>query len=166
HNFNDSYHRFPSGIMVPIGTGSGMVFPSSCPRCQQPPIPGKWGSWLTWIQPYMEQDTLYQHLDLNNREYAYSLGASSWAATVIRSYICPSDYVPKETIQYNAYYFGVNSYFANAGTKAWPVSSASLNGIMYYNSSVRFGDITDGTSNTLLVGERYSRDPVVPDAQL
>jgi prepilin-type processing-associated H-X9-DG protein len=60
----------------------------------------------------------------------------------------------------------VNSYFGNAGTKAWPVSSASLNGVLYYNSSVKISDITDGTSNTLLAGERYSKDPAVPDSDL
>src|SRR5262249_32651476 len=54
----------------------------------------------------------------------------------------------------------------NAGTKAWPVSQASLNGVLYYNSSVRIADITDGTTNTLLAGERYSRDLAVQDANL
>ena len=60
----------------------------------------------------------------------------------------------------------MNSYFANAGTKAWNVASASFNGVMYYNSSVKIGQITDGTSNTLLVGERYSKDPDLQDADL
>jgi prepilin-type N-terminal cleavage/methylation domain-containing protein/prepilin-type processing-associated H-X9-DG protein len=166
HNFHDSYHRFPSGIMAAIGTGSGAILPSSCPRCAQPPIPGKWGSWLTWILPYMEQQPLYNELNLNGREYGYCLGPTSPGATVVPTYICPSDYVPKPTIQYGTYYFGVNSYFGNAGTKAWPVASASLNGVLYYNSRVRITDISDGTSNTLLAGERYSQDPAVADANL
>jgi prepilin-type N-terminal cleavage/methylation domain-containing protein/prepilin-type processing-associated H-X9-DG protein len=166
HAFHDSYKRFPSGIMVGIGSGSGSVLPSSCPRCQQPPIPGKWGSWLTWILPYMEQAPLYNHLDLNGREYNYCAGPNSPGASVVPTYICPSDYVPKETIQYSTYFFGVNSYFANAGTKAWPVSVASLNGVLYYNSRVKIGSITDGTSNTLLAGERYSQDPDVSDTNL
>ena len=81
-------------------------------------------------------------------------------------YLCPVDWVPEQTIQYGAYYFGVNSYFANAGTSAWPVATASLNGVMYYNSSVRIDHIIDGTSNTLLAGERYSRDPGLQDKDL
>jgi prepilin-type processing-associated H-X9-DG protein len=84
----------------------------------------------------------------------------------VKTYVCPADYVPLPTINYSVYYFGVNSYFGNAGTKAWPVSSASLNGVLYYNSSVRLTDISDGTSNTLLAGERYSRDPAVSDTDL
>jgi prepilin-type N-terminal cleavage/methylation domain-containing protein/prepilin-type processing-associated H-X9-DG protein len=166
HNFHDTNKHFPSGIMVPIGTGSGMVFPSSCPRCPQDPMPGKWGSWLTWIEPYVEQDNLYKQLNLDGREYGYCAGPTSPGATVVKTYICPSDYVPKSTIQYSIYYFGVNSYFGNAGTKAWPVSAASLNGVLYYNSSVRISDITDGTTNTLLAGERYSKDRIVADVNL
>ncbi len=166
HNFHGTYKRFPSGLMVPVGTGSGAIFPSTCPRCQQPPMPGKWGSWLTWILPYMEQGPLYGQVDLNNREYAYANGPTTPAAQVVPTYLCPSDYVPLTTIQYGTYYFGVNSYFANAGTKAWPVSAASLNGVMYYNSSVRIADVTDGTSNCLLAGERYSQDPAMSDADL
>jgi prepilin-type N-terminal cleavage/methylation domain-containing protein/prepilin-type processing-associated H-X9-DG protein len=166
HSFHDANKRFPSGIMAALGTGSGAILPSSCPRCAQPPMPGWWGSWLTYILPYVEQQSLYNELTLTQREYAYCLGPSSPGATVVPLYICPSDYVPEATIQYGAYYFGVNSYFGNAGTKAWPVSSASLNGVLYYNSSVRIADISDGTSNVLLAGERYSRDPNVPDVDL
>ena len=67
---------------------------------------------------------------------------------------------------YQRFPSGIMVPIGNAGTKAWPVSSASLNGVLYYNSSVRILEITDGTSNTLLAGERYSKDPVLPDAQL
>jgi prepilin-type N-terminal cleavage/methylation domain-containing protein/prepilin-type processing-associated H-X9-DG protein len=166
HNYHGTIEHFPSGIMAPIGTQSGAIFPSSCPRCPQPPIIGQWGSWLTSILPYVEQDSLYSHLDLTQREYAYSQGPNSWGAQVVKMYICPADYVPLTTIEYGIYYFGVNSYFGNAGTKAWPVSVASLNGVLYYNSSVKYSDIIDGSSNTLLAGERYSKDPTVPDSNL
>ena len=171
HNYHDSYQRFPSGIMAPIGTGSGAIFPSSCPRCQPPPGPGTFGSWLTMILPYVEQQNLSSQCrnlsgNFTQREYSYCGSAAAPGAQVVKTYICPMDYVPKTTIQYSVYYFGVNSYFANAGTKAWPVSQASLNGVLFYNSSLRIGDVTDGTSNTLLAGERYSRDPSVPDSQL
>jgi prepilin-type N-terminal cleavage/methylation domain-containing protein/prepilin-type processing-associated H-X9-DG protein len=171
HDFHDTHQRFPSGLMVPVGFGSGDIFPSSCPRCTQPPVPGAFGSWLTMILPYVEQENLYKECDVlsNNftlREYSYCQGPADPGASIIKTYICPSDYVPLQTIQYGAYYFGVNSYFANAGTKAWPVSNASLNGVLFYNSHVRITDITDGTTNTLLAGERYSKDPTVPDTDL
>jgi prepilin-type N-terminal cleavage/methylation domain-containing protein/prepilin-type processing-associated H-X9-DG protein len=167
HGFHGQQERFPSGLMVGVGpgAGSGSINPAP-PGFPLPPMTGKWGSWLTWILPHMEQDNLYKELDLSGREYNYALGPDSWAAKVVKPYICPSDYVPLRTIQYGQYYFGVNSYFGNAGTKAWPVANASLNGVLYYNSAVRISDISDGTENTFLAGERYSQDPNVADANL
>jgi prepilin-type N-terminal cleavage/methylation domain-containing protein/prepilin-type processing-associated H-X9-DG protein len=165
HAYHDANDRFPSGLMVPVGTGqSGGIGTGTCPRCQQPPLLNRFGSWLTLILPYVEQGPLYQSVlaksqDLTLREYSYCSTPTDAGATPVPTYVCPSDYVPKPVIQYSIYYFAVNSYFANAGTKAWPVASASLNGVMYYNSLMRITSITDGTSNTLMAGERYSKDP-------
>jgi prepilin-type N-terminal cleavage/methylation domain-containing protein/prepilin-type processing-associated H-X9-DG protein len=167
HAHHDAKKRFPSGIMVPLSKAvSGGIDPATCPRCSQPPDPGMWGSWLTYILPYVDQGPLYGQLILTGREYGYCNGPDKPGANVVPVYLCPSDYIPQTTITYSVYYFGVNSYFANAGTKAWPVASASLNGVMYYNSAVRITQITDGTSNTLLAGERYSKDPDMQDADL
>jgi prepilin-type N-terminal cleavage/methylation domain-containing protein/prepilin-type processing-associated H-X9-DG protein len=172
HNFHDVNGRFPSGLMVPVGTGApGAIQASDCPggrlqNCPQPPLPGKWGSWLTWLLPYVEQGALFAQVDLNDREYNYCGSPTSPGATPLAVYLCPADYVPQKTIQYTTYYFGVNSYFGNAGSKAWPLSAASFDGVLYYNSRVRIMDVTDGTSNTLLAGERYSKDPDLTDDQL
>lgn len=163
--FLESKKFFPPGFSIPVGNGSGEIFPSSCPGgkasgCNPQPIPGKWGSWLTWILPYMEQTSLFSRLDLSKRDYNYCTGPNSFGATVISDYICPSDEATVKVITYSTtYYFGVNSYFANAGTKAWPVAQATFNGVIYYNSDTKVSNITDGTSHTLLVGERYSADP-------
>ncbi len=90
---------------------------------------------------------------------------------MIKTYICPSDYVPQQTVTYLNYDFGANSYFGNAGTYAgppagFPGAPPSLDGVLYNNSSLRILDITHGTTNTFLAGERYSRDPGVQDADL
>jgi prepilin-type N-terminal cleavage/methylation domain-containing protein/prepilin-type processing-associated H-X9-DG protein len=171
HNFHDNNQRFPSGLMVPVGTANGAIFPSSCPRCSQPPVPNGFGSWLTMILPYVEQQNLYAQCgnlssNFTQREYSYCGSPTAPGASVVKTYTCPSDYIPQSTIQYSTFYFGVNSYFGNAGTKAWPVSVASLNGVLYYNSSVKITGITDGTSNTFLAGERYSKDRNVQDTDL
>ncbi len=115
----------------------------------------------------MDNEPLYSQLILTGREYGYCAGPGSPGASVVVAYICPADYVPLTTIEYSGtYYFGVNSYFANAGTKAYPVTSASFNGVMFYNSSVTINQITDGTSNTLLAGERFSFDQLMTDSEL
>jgi prepilin-type N-terminal cleavage/methylation domain-containing protein/prepilin-type processing-associated H-X9-DG protein len=169
HNYCDSKKSFPPGACVPIGSNSGEISPSSCPDldknpatidCPPQPIPGKWGSWLTWILPYMEESALFANLNLNDREYGYCTGPNSYGATIIPGYICPSDEQTTKVMVYsNTYYFGMNSYFGNAGTKAWLISQATFNGVLFYNSKVKFSGITDGTSHTLLVGERNSADP-------
>jgi prepilin-type processing-associated H-X9-DG protein len=59
----------------------------------------------------------------------------------------------------------MSSYGGNAGKRSvkagtappWP--GMTKDGIFFIDSSVRFADITDGTSSTLLFGERYHRDP-------
>jgi prepilin-type processing-associated H-X9-DG protein len=166
HGFHDTNQRFPSGIMCAVGSGSGAITPPT--NIAQPPVPGYWGSWLTYILPFMDNLPLYDQIAplLTGREYGYCTGPTSPGATVILAYLCPVDYVPETTIQFGgAYYFGVNSYFANAGTSA-PNPNPSLNGVMYFNSSVSINQITDGTSNTLLAGERYSQDPAMTDEEL
>jgi prepilin-type processing-associated H-X9-DG protein len=107
----------------------------------------------------MEEGSLYANLNLNGREYGYCTGPNSYGATVIASYICPSDEATVKTVNQNAYYFGINSYFGNAGTKAWPVALAKFDGVLFYNSKVKISKITDGTSHTFIVGERFSGDP-------
>ena len=167
HGYHGGKKYFPSGIMAPISSSiSGAIEPGACPSCAPPPMPDCFGSWLTMILPYIDQAPLFSEIDLTQREYDYCGSPTSPGASLIAAYICPADYVPQTVIQYSTYYFGVNSYFANAGTCAWPVGSASLNGVMYYNSSVTINQITDGTSNTLLAGERYSKDPSLTDSQL
>ncbi len=159
---HDAKKFFPPGISVPIGAGDGEISSGSCPPggCLPQAITGKWGSWLTWILPYMEEDVLFSKLNLAGREYGYCTGPDSWGAKVIPGYICPSDEATTKTIVYQGnYYFGIISYFANAGTKAWPVSVATFDGVMFYNSRVKLSKITDGASHTLLAGERYSFDP-------
>jgi prepilin-type N-terminal cleavage/methylation domain-containing protein/prepilin-type processing-associated H-X9-DG protein len=172
HNYHDEYQQFPSGIMLPMGTAStappsgGMEY-SNCPNCAQPPTAGLWGSWLLWILPYMEQQNLYNELNLTVRDYGNTNGPNTPGATVVKAYICPADYVPLQTITYGTYYFGVNSYLGNAGTIAQvQTGPPSLNGVLYFNSSVSIQQITDGTTNTFLAGERYSYDPNMSDTDL
>ncbi|MGF1578595.1 MAG: DUF1559 domain-containing protein [Gemmataceae bacterium] len=159
NGYYELHEYFPPGISVPIGSESGAIWQSSCPVGGCPPqaIKGQWGSWLTWIQPHIEQSNLHEQLDLTQREYAYTNGPDSPGATVITTYQCPSDYIPEPVTQYRGYYFGANSYFANAGISAWPIFTATFDGVMYYNSAVDV--ISDGSSNTLLAGERFSDDP-------
>jgi prepilin-type processing-associated H-X9-DG protein len=131
-----------------------------------PPIAGQFIGLFESLLPYMEQDNLYKQLNLTQREFANCNGPNSPGATVIKMLICPSDrltapYVSTFVSGGTTYYFGMNSYGGNGGTRSWFVSYGTYtnDGIFYINSQVRITGILDGTSNTLLFGERYHYDP-------
>jgi prepilin-type processing-associated H-X9-DG protein len=171
HNFEGVYQRFPSGINLPISTASGAVFPTNVlytsGKIGLPPFPDQFGSWMEYLLPYVEQDNIFKSLNFNVREYGNALGTGSVGANVINLFICPSDPLSAKVTQYttggNTYYFGLNSYLANAGTISWYVSDGTFDGVFQINSRTKIADILDGTSNTLMLGERYHRDPCFND---
>jgi prepilin-type N-terminal cleavage/methylation domain-containing protein/prepilin-type processing-associated H-X9-DG protein len=171
HNFHDTRKRFPAGVNLPISTASGAVFPTNIlvtsGKVGQPPDPGKYISWPEALLPFIEQDNLQKILDLTVREYGNCLGPNSTGAQVIQIMLCPSDQLPNTVTTYTTggktYYFGMNSYGGNGGTKSYYLDATmTTDGIFWINSRVRIADILDGTSNTFLFGERYHRDDVYP----
>ncbi len=89
-------------------------------------------SWRVLILPYMEHQTLYDQYDFN--EPWDGPNNSKLADTPISAFTCPADSKHPSTI---------TSYLAVIGPNtAWPE-----------NQPTRFGDFTDGSSNTLLLVE-------------
>jgi prepilin-type N-terminal cleavage/methylation domain-containing protein/prepilin-type processing-associated H-X9-DG protein len=178
-NFEGSYGYFPPGVNVPIGTASGMLFPTNIletrtnlPTVSQPPFPNQFGSWLEYILPYIEQDNLQKQLNLTQNQYANCNGPTSVGAQIVKIYVCPSDYLPNPVTTFVTggvtYYFGMNSYLGNGGTYSYYYgdNTYSVDGVFYMNSKTTIGGITDGTSNTFMAGERYHNDPVFNSANL
>jgi prepilin-type N-terminal cleavage/methylation domain-containing protein/prepilin-type processing-associated H-X9-DG protein len=167
HNFEGTNNFFPPGLNIPIGTASGMLFPTNplvtSGKVGQPPLPGQFGSWLAIILPYIEQDNVRKNINLFQDQYANCNGPTSIGAQVIKLYICPSDPMPQQVSTFVksgvTYYFGMNSYLGNAGTRSWYVGNMTTDGVFYLNSRTTIGGITDGTSNTFMAGERYHKDP-------
>jgi prepilin-type N-terminal cleavage/methylation domain-containing protein/prepilin-type processing-associated H-X9-DG protein len=167
--FHDTYGRFASGVNLPISSAAGAVFPSNAlytsGRISTPPTPNQYASVFQQIFPFFEQDNLKKSLNLTQREYANCNGPNSVGAQVVKILLCPTDPVKKVTTYTSGgttYYFGQNSYLANGGTRSWYVSSQTIDGMFWINSSVRMAEVTDGTSNTLLFGERYHKDKAYP----
>ncbi len=168
HNFESTNGRFPPGLNLPIGSASGAIFTSTynsslAPRgITPPPMGDRFGSWLAWVLPFMEQTNINDKIDFTQREYANCLGPTSIGAQVVPSYICPSDFVDPNVTTFttsgNTYFFGINSYFGNAGVRSWFWNVATFDGVFHYNSKTNFASILDGSSNVLLAGERYSFD--------
>lgn len=167
HNFEGNNNFFPPGLNLPISTASGAVFPTNhlvtSGVVGNPPFPNQFGSWLMYILPYVEQDNLNKGINYTTRDYGNCNGPNSVGAQVVKIYICPSDPLPQLVTSFTShgttYYFGMNSYLGNGGTRSWYVSNMTNDGVLYMNSKTTFGSIIDGTSNTFLAGERYHKDP-------
>jgi prepilin-type N-terminal cleavage/methylation domain-containing protein/prepilin-type processing-associated H-X9-DG protein len=170
HNFHNVYDRFPSGVNLPISTAAGAIFPTNALYYKNggpvgdPPVANSFISWPEALLPFIEQDNLQKNLDLTQREYANCNGPNSTGAQVVKILICPSDQLTTTVSTYTTngvtYYFGMNSYLANGGTRSWYTNVIKTDGMFWYNSVVRMTDVRDGTSNTLLFGERFHSDPV------
>ena len=143
HNYHDAYQAFPSGYRAsgPYSDGATDTAPG-------------WG-WGAFILPCIEQDNVFRQLNLN-----LPVQNSPAIQTVVKVYLCPSD------ITLGAAFpvpdgFGnpiclaaPTSYAACCGSDASETTDATGLGVFYRNSQTRITDITDGTSNTIMIGER------------
>ncbi|MBP3954424.1 DUF1559 domain-containing protein [Gemmata sp. G18] len=113
--------------------------------------------------PFVEQENLQKLIDFTQPVLGGSpLGFTNPAAKVVVSLlICPSDsQAPLGTVGS----FGTNlagtNYMANTGsgttdgtTRAYYDPAFPTDGVFWFDSSVRITDITDGTSNTVILSE-------------
>jgi prepilin-type N-terminal cleavage/methylation domain-containing protein len=145
HNHHDSQGSFPPGYL-----------------CQPPQAdpdytsPG-WG-WGAYLLPYIEQGNLARQINFGLPiEHPDNLAART---TIVKVYMCPSDrFTGLFTI-----YDKNNAPLAQAATNSYAGCHGvgvdldeeldDFNGMFSRNSHVRIADVTDGTSNTIAVGER------------
>ncbi len=114
-------------------------------------------SWGTSILPYVEQNNLYQ--SGNTRNLLFGGGdnpaatTTEFSQTELDLFRCPSDMGPAlNPIRLN---HAMSNYRAVAGP-ARPscyTCNVDLGGVMYQNSGTKLRDITDGSSNTCVIGE-------------
>jgi prepilin-type N-terminal cleavage/methylation domain-containing protein len=166
HNYHDVHQSFPPGWIDnpddPNGEG--------------------WG-WLALLLPYVEQDNLSKQLGVTRGNLQQQLSASpvgfgaqavSAGKTPIKIFICPTDtghqngqvHADRDMTAGKGYMAsgvtgtflpGMSNYIGVAGHLNL-AGSAQNTGIFFGNSRINISDITDGTSNTIMVGERETID--------
>jgi prepilin-type N-terminal cleavage/methylation domain-containing protein/prepilin-type processing-associated H-X9-DG protein len=160
HNFHDAKKKFPAGTYLPYSFNGGGPPAFTSPG---PVYPNTYSNVMIALLPYVEQSALYNQMNLATTQYGNCASQTAPGAQVVPTYICPADILPpnNQTTYVTGgrtYYFGANSYGACAGIRSF--YGMTQDGIFYINSSVRIADITDGTSSTILFGERSHYDPV------
>lgn len=165
HNYHDSNQMFPPGYVDRRGSG-GSVSDNE----------GHW-AWTTFLLPNLDQGPLFEQLDVNTLTPSTALTD----ATVVNSmqqassiFRCPSDTGPN--LNENAghgiqddggtnHQIAVTNYIAsnnNRGTRKSRATnlgngSGGATGAFWRDSDMDFSDFGDGSSNTILVGERAYR---------
>jgi prepilin-type N-terminal cleavage/methylation domain-containing protein/prepilin-type processing-associated H-X9-DG protein len=114
------------------------------------------------LLPYIEQANLQSQLDFSQPAFTGPYNAqvpnpnfAKAFATPLTLMLCPSDPADTQMVGYLGYVYGANNYMVSYG------SATALNyddrmptdGLVFENSSVKFRDVTDGTSNTVFMSE-------------
>ncbi len=169
HGYADVHKTFPSGFIT--------NFPNAPATLER----SHW-SWGALILPFVEQSSLHDQLQVGTVPLWQALGTTTGRAalqTPLAAFVCPSDTGPELNdfgTKYNAVYANYEKQVTSDGSNRFPIAKSnyvgvacsgnsttppngentygSATGVLFSNSRVGFKDITDGTSNTLMLGER------------
>jgi prepilin-type N-terminal cleavage/methylation domain-containing protein/prepilin-type processing-associated H-X9-DG protein len=113
---------------------------------------GQHVSWAVQILPYLEQQAAYEHFDLNAG--AYAPVNEVVRGMEIPTFLCPSN--PMGPSQNDGGKRVAPSHFAGCHHASETQIAADNNGLLFLNSKVRYAEILDGSSQTILLGEAIS----------
>jgi prepilin-type N-terminal cleavage/methylation domain-containing protein/prepilin-type processing-associated H-X9-DG protein len=157
HNYHQVFDSFPPGYISSQTRGSDPVYDGN--------DTGMGWAWGSMILPHMEAAPTYNAINFSLSSYY----ADNDTATYVRmsSYICPSD-TTRELVSVFGYY---DSWFVPPDAPVWDYLAGTNyvgmfglgeigdhpgggEGCFFRNSRVKIAAITDGTSNTIAIGER------------
>jgi len=171
HNYHDVFNVLPPGYVDERGSGVWTADNDNH---------GHW-TWSAFILPYVEQGPLYDQLRPGNVKALQAMIANTAAMQKRQSiFVCPSDSgTPKfhtlagsklvngdDSGDDPEYGLGITTYIVSnniANVRAGRNTGNPLQGTdgavgaFFRDSNINFKDITDGLTNTFLVGERAYR---------
>lgn len=133
HNFEMSFEHLPSGVLNPDGPIRNEEI-------------GQHVSWTVQLLPYMEQQAMYDHFDIEAGAYAPE--NRDVRLRQVHSLQCPSAWRDDEERDGVAH----SSYAGCHHDVEAPIAEDN-HGLLFLNSQIRYREIYDGSSNTILFGE-------------
>lgn len=137
HHYSQVHSRFPPGVTI-----------------QGSKSPTLYMSWMTQILPFLGESERWKRAVEAYRVQRLFLISPPHSETyeVALFYSCPLDPRSRQTVRDNGTrHPGLTSYLGVNGTRSF-----FRDGVLFDDSQVRTSEITDGLSQTLLVGERPS----------
>jgi hypothetical protein len=152
HHHHDTYGHLPQGVMYEF--------------------PYYYWSWMAQLLPFWEQEAAWKQADAWARQptpaYAYWPWGGFWLdpqtpanpslGVKLQCLICPADGRQNYTLPGSQWggngEVAFTGYLGVAGLRGDQFADPAAAGIFHWRSSTRLADVTDGLSNTLMVGER------------
>jgi len=146
HNYESAYKRLPSGANAQYTPATGNIQGYN------------WYGYsaLTMVLPYIEQTNLFNQLRFNTHHYdgaviaPASVSPLAVSRTKIPTFLCPSDKDAPFGAEIGQSNYGV-CFGSNIGYGLGNTGEA--NGMFARAIYKKFSDVTDGLSNTIMVGE-------------
>lgn len=135
HQYHDAYGAFPPGCSWRNGADP------------QPHM-----SWLTRLLPWIEQEALWREAlrAFEQEKFFVRPPHGPIYSRVIPLFVCPSDFDTQEPQDVGHYYkMAFTNYLG-----VWGTDYTRRDGILFLDSRTRIVDIRDGTTNTIMIGER------------
>jgi prepilin-type N-terminal cleavage/methylation domain-containing protein/prepilin-type processing-associated H-X9-DG protein len=181
HNHHDAFKYFPKGYALNWDSyRSYSWWNSSYEQLYSsrygPSDPSGNRNWANMLLPYIEQDALYKTwipLTVNPPSYYSNYydtvdGTQNYAYKMPSLFTCPSTptdphWAESFTSLGQTWHarFGATSYGANAGTSYQKyIQTRIYDGMFAYNRKISIPQVTDGSSNTILLGEKSYYEPL------
>jgi prepilin-type N-terminal cleavage/methylation domain-containing protein/prepilin-type processing-associated H-X9-DG protein len=138
HQYHDTHRHLPPGLSVNVDRQRYLYL-----------------GWTARILPYIEQAALWEQIerafatDPDPTQFYGHPAHLSILGTYIPLYVCPADGRIRGAVSVGRRQYGYTSYLGVAG-----LNHTTNEGVLFADSRISFHDVTDGLSNTIMIGER------------